>query len=95
MGVSQQAVSQIIRSLEENLGVRLLDRNPRQSAPTAFGRLLLVHGEGDALIPISQSERVLSFAPRATLLRIPGAAHNDVHQFSTYTDALLETLKSL
>ncbi len=59
------------------------------------GRLLLVHGEGDALIPISQSERVLSFAPRATLLRIPGAAHNDVHQFSTYTDALLETLKSL
>lgn len=43
MGVSQQAVSQIIRSLEENLGVRLLDRNPRQSAPTAFGRLLLEH----------------------------------------------------
>ena len=59
------------------------------------GRLLLVHGEEDALIPISQSERVLSFAPQATLLRIPGAAHNDVHQFSTYTDALLETLKSL
>lgn len=59
------------------------------------GRLLLVHGEEDALIPISQSERVLSFAPRATLLRIPGASHNDVHQFSTYTEALLQTLKSL
>ena len=59
------------------------------------GRLLLVHGEEDALIPISQSERVLTFAPRATLLRIPGAAHNDVHQFGTYTDALLQTLRSL
>ena len=59
------------------------------------GRLLLIHGEADALIPISQSERVLSFAPQATLLRIPGAAHNDVHEFSTYTEALLQTLKSL
>ena len=59
------------------------------------GRLLLVHGEEDALIPISQSERVLSFAPQATLLRIAGAAHNDVHRFNGYTEALLETLKSL
>ena len=59
------------------------------------GRLLLVHGEKDTLIPIGQSERILLFAPQATLLRIPGAAHNDVHEFSTYTEALLQTLKSL
>lgn len=43
LGVSQQAISQIIRTLEENLGVRLLDRNARQSSPTAFGKLLLEH----------------------------------------------------
>jgi hypothetical protein len=59
------------------------------------GELLLVHGEGDSTIPIEHSEQLLSVVPRARLLRIPGAAHADVHQFSAYTDDLLQVLKAL
>lgn len=59
------------------------------------GPVLLVHGEADSLIPIENSEQLLSVAPQARLLRIPGAAHTDVHQFSAYTDELLRTLKAL
>jgi len=57
--------------------------------------LLLLHGDQDELIPISHSERILLLAPQARLLRIAGAAHGDVHQFGSYSDALLQALKAL
>lgn len=57
--------------------------------------LLLVHGEADRVIPIAHSERILALAPQAQLLRIPGAGHNDVHQFDTYIEALTRRLRAL
>ena len=44
LGRTQQALSKAIHSLEEELGVRLLDRNSQIASPTAFGKLLLEHG---------------------------------------------------
>ena len=41
MGVSQSALSQTIRSLEERLGLRLLTRTTRSVAPTEAGERLL------------------------------------------------------
>ncbi|HEY6135044.1 MAG TPA: alpha/beta fold hydrolase [Rubrivivax sp.] len=50
--------------------------------------VLLVHGEGDALISIRHSERLLLHAPHARLLRLPGVGHNDVHESRLYLDEL-------
>ena len=44
LGRTQQALSKAIHALEEELGVRLLDRNSQIATPTAFGKLLLEHG---------------------------------------------------
>jgi DNA-binding transcriptional LysR family regulator len=41
MGVSQSALSQTVRNLEERLGIRLLTRNTRGVAPTEAGEMLL------------------------------------------------------
>ncbi|WP_065382994.1 LysR family transcriptional regulator [Hyphomonas sp. ND6WE1B] len=41
MGMSQSAVSQIVRRLEANLGLRLLSRTTRSVAPTEVGERLL------------------------------------------------------
>src|SRR5436305_9128100 len=41
LGMSQPALSQIIRNLEERLGVRLLSRTTRSVAPTQAGERLL------------------------------------------------------
>jgi DNA-binding transcriptional LysR family regulator len=43
--VSQPAVSQQVRQLEQRLGIRLVERVGKRAAPTAAGAELLVHAE--------------------------------------------------
>jgi DNA-binding transcriptional LysR family regulator len=43
LGVSQSALSHTIRSMEQRLGVRLLDRTTRSVSPTEAGQRLLAH----------------------------------------------------
>jgi pimeloyl-ACP methyl ester carboxylesterase len=57
--------------------------------------VLLVHGERDSLIPVDSSERLLAVAPNATLVRIRGAGHDDVEEFTDYLDALAQRLCEL
>lgn len=64
-------------------------------AARLHGPLLLVHGEADRVIPIAHSEKILALAPQAQLLRIPGAGHNDVHQFAVYIETLTRRLRAL
>jgi pimeloyl-ACP methyl ester carboxylesterase len=66
-----------------------------QDAARLAGPLLLFHGEQDALIPIIHSERILARAPAARLLRVGGAAHNDIHLFAPYLDGLRKALHDL
>ncbi|XVJ70310.1 MAG: alpha/beta hydrolase [Rhizobacter sp.] len=56
---------------------------------------LLIHGEKDALISPHHSERIQARAPQVRLLLIEQAAHNDVHQFDAYTQALRDALAPL
>lgn len=65
------------------------------AAPRIGGRLLLIHGEGDTLIPVEQSERILVRAPRAELLRLPEGDHDNLHLLPGYQAALRALLKGL
>ena len=56
---------------------------------------LLIHGGKDTLIPPQHSERIQARTPQARLLLIEDAAHNDVHQFETYTKVLRDSLGAL
>lgn len=44
LGRTQQALSKAMQALEDELGVRLLDRDSQRASPTAFGELVLEHG---------------------------------------------------
>jgi len=62
--------------------------------PRIAGRVLILHGEADSLIPIAHSEAIVARAPNAELVRLPGVGHDDVHTSSGYRDALLGALRS-
>jgi hypothetical protein len=63
--------------------------------PDIAGPVLLVHGQRDALIGVHHSERLKQAAPAARLLLVPGAGHNDVHEFPVYRQALRQALDAL
>jgi pimeloyl-ACP methyl ester carboxylesterase len=63
--------------------------------PRVLGPVMLVHGSEDQLIPLTHSVVLLRLAPKARLAMIPGAAHNDLQDFSTYRDILRESLDRL
>lgn len=59
------------------------------------GPLLLVHADGDTLIPLHHSEAIIAATPHAKLVRLPGAGHGDLHGFPGYRDAIVAALKAL
>jgi hypothetical protein len=59
------------------------------------GPLMLIHGDQDELIGIHHSETLRTAVPRAQLLRVEGAGHNDVHNFPTFREALTGALACL
>lgn len=58
-------------------------------------RVLLVHGERDTLIAPRHSDQLKELVPQATLLRVPGAAHNDLQDFPVYLDGFAAALAAL
>jgi pimeloyl-ACP methyl ester carboxylesterase len=66
-----------------------------QWLPKVKSKVFIVHGEQDSLIPIAHAEHLLALNPRAQLLRLPGAGHGDVQQFSAYTQGLTAQLQGL
>jgi pimeloyl-ACP methyl ester carboxylesterase len=60
------------------------------------GQILLVHGEQDELIPRRHPEALLALAgPKARLLAVPRASHNDIQDFDVYLDGLRSELARL
>lgn len=57
--------------------------------------VLIIHGDRDTLIPISHAERLRQTRAATEYQVIAGAAHNDIHQFPAYLDALAERLRRL
>lgn len=60
--------------------------------PKVQGPVLLLHGDRDATIPVEHSQRLLAVAPKARLVVIEGAGHNDLQAFEAYRQALAEAL---
>jgi uncharacterized protein len=60
--------------------------------PQIQGPVLLLHGDGDATIPLEHSRRLMALAPTARLVVVEGAGHNDLQSFESYRQALAEAL---
>jgi uncharacterized protein len=59
------------------------------------GRVLLIHGDQDRLIPFEHSVRLRALIRDAELVRITGAAHTDLQEFDQYLEAITQGLSRL
>ena len=57
--------------------------------------LLMIHGAADTLIAPSHSVTLKALAPKAELLLVPGAGHNDVQTFEVYRSRFVAALTGL
>ena len=80
--VSQPTLSSQLRKLEDELGVALFERAPRNVMPTAVGRLILHHARG-VLVEVDQIEALAKAAAE------PGAATLQIGVFPTLAPYLL------
>ena len=59
------------------------------------GPLLLIHGAQDTMIAPHHSDLLKTLAPQATLVYVPGGAHNDLQDFDVYLNAFAKALADL
>lgn len=57
--------------------------------------ILIVHGEGDQLIPFEHGKALAAMNPQAKLAAIPVGNHNDIEHFESYWTAVTEFLNGL
>ncbi|GAA5171648.1 alpha/beta hydrolase [Viridibacterium curvum] len=75
-----------------------LSRYPMRSdewLAKAKAPVMLIHGALDTLVTPAHTQALKAIRPDANVLILPRAGHNDVHEFSTYTDALSARLAGL
>jgi len=59
------------------------------------GRLVLIHGDKDTLIPMHHSQALCKAMPQAQFLCVEGAGHSDVHQFPSFRKGVAAALGCL
>lgn len=58
--------------------------------------ILIAHGDADELIPFAHARQLAAASGgRATLLRVEGARHGDIHEFPAYLDGLSQRIRAL
>ena len=67
-----------LRYVQHVIGVPFSDFAPLATVKALEVPVLLVHGERDTVVPLTDAQRLACAAPGATLLVVPGAGHADV-----------------
>ena len=63
--------------------------------PNIKNPVTIMHGKIDALIDISQAEKLKALSPKVELIEIDGGDHVNLHQLASYLDALSVRLGKL
>jgi len=89
------AMPLVFRVIEWRIGARFDQLAPERHAGRVAGRMLLVHGEEDAVVPVANLERLARAAGgRAEVWRIPGRGHSDPHLEPGFAERLTRFLSA-
>jgi pimeloyl-ACP methyl ester carboxylesterase len=74
------AMPLVFRFMEWRVGARFDDLAPERQITRVAGRVLLIHGERDTVVPASDAHRLARAAQgHAEVWLLPGRGHSDVH----------------
>jgi pimeloyl-ACP methyl ester carboxylesterase len=89
------AMPLVFRVIEWRVGARFDQLAPEHHASRIAGRLLLIHGEQDTVVPVENLERLHRAAGgRAEAWRIAGRGHSDPHLEPGFADRLTRFLSA-
>jgi pimeloyl-ACP methyl ester carboxylesterase len=79
----------VLRTMERTIGARFDDIAPRSTVGRVESPLLLVHGEDDPIVPVSNLHELAALAPQARTLIVPGADHGSLEAFEPHVGTIL------
>ena len=84
--------SGVLKTMERTIGAKFDDIAPRATISSVTSPLMLVHGEADTIVPIGDLEQLAELAPRARVLRVPGAGHSSLEPFEPHISGVVAFL---
>ena len=89
------AMPLVFRVIEWRIGTAFDQLAPERHAGRVGGRMLFIHGEEDAIVPVANLERLARAAgSRAETWRIPGRGHSDPHLEPGFAERLTRFLSA-
>lgn len=77
-----------LRYVEHAIGMRFATFAPLSTLPTLTMPVLLLHGELDQVVPVTDAYRLAAVAPAACLRVVPGVGHADVDGLAAVRDVI-------
>jgi pimeloyl-ACP methyl ester carboxylesterase len=77
-------VTAILEAIQLTIGYRFETFAPRYRLPQVKVPVLLVHGDSDPVVPISDLEELAAVRPDAEVLVVPQGGHSDLAPFEPY-----------
>lgn len=95
-GVPRVLASGALRYVERVIGHRYDDFAPVRTIRDIHSPVLLVHGDADATVPVSDARRLRDACPtRARLVVVPDAGHDDLEALQSVAGQVLAFLEAV
>lgn len=74
----------VLRTMERTIGAKFDEIAPRATITRVLSPLMLVHGDADDIVPVSNMEELAARTPAARTLVVPGGTHDSLEAFEPY-----------
>ncbi len=89
MNLPRPALALLLEAVQRTIGYRFDDLAPRARVATVGVPLLLVHGDADEVVPVSNVYEIAVAHGNAEVVVVPGGGHSDLEPFEPYVEDIV------
>jgi pimeloyl-ACP methyl ester carboxylesterase len=90
MPFPRPVVAAILEAVQRTIGYRFDEFAPRTRVVSVDVPLLLVHGDEDVVVPITNLHQLADAHGSAEVIVVPGGGHSDLELFEPYVDDIVD-----